>query len=292
MRYLFAFLAGAIFLALAVGVIGGLFSWDSTDVDEVGLHYSGGPIEGRKFETLVGPSTSGSFYGPFDKLVKLPANQRTYIISKEASGGDVAGFVSAKNAEGVEIEYETTMWFRLNTKPDVVRRFYEDVCTKYDDCQGSGWDQMLADNLRKAQETALQSTSRRYSTDAVAQEGDTLAEIQRDVADALKSRVNDNLGGPYFVDMRFQVNDVDIPQRIAEGYDDLKRAELVTQTRKQEVAQAEQQALAADKLASTLNENPNYLELRRIQMMEEAVKGGKIEFWVLPEDATMTAPSR
>ncbi len=289
--------AGAVLAGVAAFVAAGVFSWDSTDVDEVGLHYSGGPIEGRSFEALVPPSTSGTFYGPLDTLVKLPANQRTYLVTR-GPDGDRAGAdaITAKNSEGVEVAYETTVWFRLNQEPKVLRDFYESVCTKYDECEDDpgtnddGWGRMLNDNMRKVQETTLQNESRRVSTDDVVQDADALGGIQDKVARQLGDTVNSNLGGPFFVDIRFQINDVDVPEGVAAGYDRIKAAQLLSQTRTEEVNQAEQQAQAAEALARA-TQSEGYLELRKIEAMEKAVDSGKVSFWVLPEDATMAAPA-
>lgn len=288
---------GAVLAGVFVFAAYGLFSWDSTDVDEVGLHYSGGPIEGRAFEALVPPSTSGTFYGPLDTVVKLPANQRTYIVSKGADGDRAGGdTLTAKNAEGVAVAYETTVWFRLNQDPQVLKEFYEQVCTKYAECyddpdtNDDGWGRMLNDNVRKVQETTLQNASRRVSTDAVVQDANALQGIQEDVARQLTRTVNANLGGPFFEDIRFQINSVEVPEEVAKGYDRIKAAELLTQTRQQEVAQATAQADAARALDEA-SQSEGYIEIRRIEALQSAVDKGQVQFWVLPENATMNAPT-
>lgn len=292
MRGLVSFIAGGVTLVAAVLVVTGLFSWDSTDVDEIGLHYSGGPVEGRKFEGIVPPSTSGSFYGPMDTVVKLPANQRTYTISKVASESDTnrSDSIDAANSDGVEIEYETSTYFELNRDPDTLREFYERVCTKYDDCQGEGWDMMLNDNLRKAQETTLQNVSRQYSTDDLRLE-DGLPQIQKEASEVMQTNINKNLGGSYFTVQSFQINDTDVPENVAAGYSQVKAEELKTQAQSEQVAQAEQQANAARELAATLESSPSYLELRRIQMLEKGMENGTVKLYVIPEGTPTTVPT-
>src|SRR5687768_11727659 len=85
--------SGGIFIvvALVLGLLAAIlfFNWDSTDVDEIGLEYSAGPIDGRKFEGVTAPGSSIQFLGVLDYMVKLPANQRTYIVAED--GGDVSG---------------------------------------------------------------------------------------------------------------------------------------------------------------------------------------------------------
>ena len=62
------------------------------------------------------------------------------------------------------------MTFQVNTTPDVVSAFYEDICTKYQNCQDAGWNLMLDDYLRKVRETTLQSVSRSISSEDMAKD--------------------------------------------------------------------------------------------------------------------------
>ena len=93
------------------------------------------------------------------------------------------------------------MYFKLNTHRAVVRRFLEQICLKYgctDLSPDGGWDRMLNDNFRQQIENAIQTESRRYGTDDLANNGDTLRQIQTDVGSNLKERINTVLGDEYF----------------------------------------------------------------------------------------------
>lgn len=296
--FLISAVLGAVGLLLAVFIVTGLLSWDAPEVDEYGLHYSGGPFEGKKFEQLIPPGSSGQFLGPLDKLVRLPSNQRTYIVSQGGADGERAGgdVITVTDRQGVELQFETSSSFDLSSKPDVLNKFYEEVCTKYDDCydeegtNADGWGMMLNDYYRKAQESALQTVARGYTTDQLMKED--LGGFQREVAVATEKKVAENMGGAFFEDITFQIQRPIAPPSVQDRYNAAKAAELQTQVRKEEVAQAEQQALAAEELAQTLNDNPNYLELQKVEALNAAVENGKTEFWVLPNDTTMPAPAR
>jgi regulator of protease activity HflC (stomatin/prohibitin superfamily) len=257
-------------------------TWASTGVKEIGLHYSGGPIEGQSFDNVIAPGQPIRPIGIADSVYKLPSNQRTYITG-DSSGAD-SGVITATNSNGNQVEFETSMTFQVNTTPDVVSAFYEDICTKYQNCQDAGWNLMLDDYLRKVQETTLQSVSRSISSEDMAKDPDVLANIGQQVNERLPAQIESTMGGVYLEVSEFQVNNLHLPTSVINEYEQLTARQVETQ-------QAEQQALTAKELEATLKNNPQYLELRKTQAFEKAVEKGQVEFWVLPQDMTMNAPS-
>jgi regulator of protease activity HflC (stomatin/prohibitin superfamily) len=257
-------------------------TWASTGVKEIGLHYSGGPIEGQSFDNVIAPGQPIRPIGIADSVYKLPSNQRTYITG-DSSGAD-SGVITATNSNGNQVEFETSMTFQVNTTPDVVSAFYEDICTKYQNCQDAGWNLMLDDYLRKVQETTLQSVSRSISSEDMAKDPDVLANVGHQVNERLPAQIERTMGGAYLEVSEFQVNNLHLPTSVINEYEQLTARQVETQ-------QAEQQALTAKELEATLKNNPQYLELRKTQAFEKAVEKGQVEFWVLPQDMTMNAPS-
>lgn len=257
-------------------------TWASTGVKEIGLHYSGGPIEGQSFDNVIAPGQPIRPIGIADSVYKLPSNQRTYITG-DSSGAD-SGVITATNSNGNQVEFETSMTFQVNTTPDVVSAFYEDICTKYQNCQDAGWNLMLDDYLRKVQETTLQSVSRSISSEDMAKDPDVLTNIGQQVNERLPAQIESTMGGAYLEVSEFQVNNLHLPTSVINEYEQLTARQVETQ-------QAEQQALTAKELEATLKNNPQYLELRKTQAFEKAVEKGQVEFWVLPQDMTMNAPS-
>jgi regulator of protease activity HflC (stomatin/prohibitin superfamily) len=257
-------------------------TWASTGVKEIGLHYSGGPIEGQSFDNVIAPGQPIRPIGIADSVYKLPSNQRTYITG-DSSGAD-SGVITATNSNGNQVEFETSMTFQVNTTPDVVSAFYEDICTKYQNCQDAGWNLMLDDYLRKVQETTLQSVSRSISSEDMAKDPDVLVNIGQQVNERLPAQIESTMGGAYLEVSEFQVNNLHLPTSVINEYEQLTARQVETQ-------QAEQQALTAKELEATLKNNPQYLELRKTQAFEKAVEKGQVEFWVLPQDMTMNAPS-
>lgn len=202
------FLIGIVALIGAV-VFGSLFlrGWRSTPVDAIGLHYSGGPIEGQKFQGVVNPGTGTRFLGLQDTLVLLPVTQRDYTASN-AVGAD-GGPVVAPAQGGVEMQFEVAAYFTLNTGTTVVQQFYERVCVKFDCTSDFGWDEMLRVNFRGPIDQAIQQSIRNFTVNelyaGVSDEDDEsddavaiLEQVQDSIAEDLKENINTVLGGDYF----------------------------------------------------------------------------------------------
>lgn len=264
-----------------------IFNFGSTDVDEYGLKYSSGPIEGKHFQGFVAPGSSLQFLGILDYMDTLPANQRTYIVGD--SGGDATGAIVVTDGQGVELAFKTSSTFELVSNPDDLNTMNLEICTKYDGCydkegtNADGWGYMLNDYYRKAQESALQTVARRYDTDALMQ-GD-LTEFNQQVAEEVQEKVTQNMGGNYLTDVTFQIQRPLAPTAVQDKYNAVKAAALQTEVRKQEVNQAEQQANAAEELQKTLEDNPQYIEFQKTEALKDAVDKGSVEFWVLPSDS-------
>ncbi len=198
---------GFIFLVMVLG------AFAATPVDKIGLHYSGGPIEGIKFQKIVEPGSGTRFLGLQDTLIELPVTQRDYIVSLNENEGDrrISDSILAPARGGVDMQFEIAAYFTLNTNPQIVRKFYERVCVKFTCDTEAGWDVMLNNNFRKPIEQAIQQRVREHTVnelfagEASAETGTTpdeaeslLVAIQNEIAADLKENVNHILGGNYF----------------------------------------------------------------------------------------------
>lgn len=205
-----------LFVLVLVAVFAG--AWRATPVDHIGLHYSGGPIDGIRFQGVVDPGSGTRFLGIADTLVLLPVTQRDYTAST-APGAD-GGPIIAPARGGVEMQFEVAAFFTLNTGDEVVRQFYERVCVKFDCTTDVGWDEMLRINFRGPIEQAIQQSIRGFTVDQLyagqsgAQSEDDgeavaiLEQVQDEIAADLKENINDVLGGAYFCGPTF---DRDVP---------------------------------------------------------------------------------
>lgn len=191
-------------------------------VDEVGLHFSGGPIEGRKFQRIINPGSGSTILGIADDVFWLPVGQRNYIVSKKAQDGDrpVPDFIRVPTKGGVMMDFEISVYFKLNTstndikdfKGGTLRKFYEEICRKYKCDTEDGWDKMLNDNFRKIIETSMRQKVFNFGVEELyanadsgaSGTGDAIQKIQEEIAQALKDNVNSSLGGNYFCGPTFE----------------------------------------------------------------------------------------
>lgn len=221
------FVGGIALVAWVIMFIGG---WGSTPVNKVGLHYTGGPIDGNKFDGVLEPGSGAKFLGLLDHLHTIPVNQRNYIISKAVNEGDREGadqiVVPAKG--GVDFSFEAAVYFKINTATDNIksgrfkhggtaRQFYETFCTKpgYScDDNSKGWDRMLNDLIRNPLEAAMRQKVFDYTPDELfanrigtaSGDQDAILKIQKDIATSLKDIINNALGGDFFCGPTFDRN--------------------------------------------------------------------------------------
>jgi hypothetical protein len=303
--------AGGVFVAI-VFLIVFLAGWGSVPVDRIGLHYTGGPIEGQKFVEIIEPGSGQRFLGLQDKLVLLPVTQRDYVASgsQSADGGPIV----APAKGGVEMRFEVSAYFTLNTSPDVVRRFYERVCIKFDCTTDSGWDRMLTNNFRKPIEQAIQQSIRRYSVDelyaGVPQGGDAgdddgdatsvLVTVQDEIATDLRDNINNILGGDYFCgptfdrsapedcpDFQFQIIEAvptneKVIDAFAENAASQQRVITAQNIADANVAEAEGQRRAQEALAG-LYSDPAYIAYLRALAMQECAKNSNCTLVITPD---------
>jgi regulator of protease activity HflC (stomatin/prohibitin superfamily) len=185
-------------------------------VDEIGLYYTGGPVQGKHFKRVINPGSGSTFLGFGDDVKWLPAGQRNYIVSKKTDEGDrkVADFIRVPARGGVNMDFEVSVYFRLNThtgdiegyKGGTLRRFWEAIGKKYSADSEKGWDAMLNDNFRKIIETSMRQKVFTFTVDelyanaegAASGREDAILKIQNEIASALKDNINTTLGGEFF----------------------------------------------------------------------------------------------
>lgn len=276
----------ALLIAGAIGFVTGaaifLSGFKPVPVGKVALHYDGGPLEGERFVRVVPPGTGTRFYGFFDRLYELPATQRNYIMSKapDQNASGTAEYVGAPAADRVMTDWESATYFKLNTRPDVVRRFFEQICLKYscsDLSPRGGWDRMLADTFRQQIVAAIQEEARRYTSEEIYANRDTLLAMQAAIGSTLKDRVSQVLGGEFFCgptfspetpdcpQFAFVIKELTLPANVRDQYNANRAALLAV-----DKAKAEAQSQAALRAAPDLT--PRQLEYIRAQAELECAR--------------------
>lgn len=299
---------GVVIVVLLVFGIMFLAGWGSVPVDKVGLHYSGGPIEGQKFVKVIEPGTGAQFLGLRDKLVHLPITQRDYVASDDLNADGPPIVAPAKG--GVEMRFEVAAYFALNTGDQIVRRFYERVCVKFGCTSDQGWDRMLDVTFRRPIEQAIQQAIRGYTVNelyaGVSAEGsgetdaeNVLVRVQEEIAVDLKDNINTVLGGAYFCgpsfdrttpdecpDFEFQIVEV-VPTKeaVINAFSDnaASQQEIISAENRAAaaVAEAQGQADAAARIADLFTD-PNYIAYLQAQAMQECARNSNCTLVVTP----------
>jgi hypothetical protein len=241
--------------ALAAVLLVFVRGWTSVPADKIALHYSGGPLEGQRFQRVVAPGTGARFYGLLENVYHLPATQLNYIMSKAADQGDAnrPEFVGAPTLDKVTVQWETATYFRLNRQEPVVRRFFEEICLHYrctDLSSGGGWDQMVADTVRQQVVAAIQAESRRYTSEDIYADRETLLKIQQEIGSTLKDRLTSVLGGEFFCGpssgpaeaqqcpgFTFLIKEVTLPQNVQDQYNANRASALAVDDVRNQAAQ-------------------------------------------------------
>lgn len=290
-------------LAVIVGIflffmlIFGLAGLKKTPADKVGLSYGGGPFEGNHFQRQVPPASGIFFNGFFDKFYKYPVTQRNYIVSLNEDEGDrhKKDSIVAPSKDRIPVTFQIATYFKLNQAK--IRKFHEQIGLKYgawDD--GDGWNQMLEGSFRQQIENALQEQTRKFEAGDIFSNADVLLKVQNDVATGLKDNINTVLGDEYFcgptyhlggecTGFKFIIKHVDLPDGTKQAYQDNKNSEIAVQTKRNEVAQREQEAQAIAKINAALNNTGGQYTILK------AIESGKIQFWVLPNGQNITLPT-
>lgn len=289
--YFVGAIVGLILLSVALGAL------KKTPRDQIGISYGGGPVEGQHFQRVIDPGSNLFFNGLQDKLYLYPVTQRNYIISKQAGEGDVpeSDFITAPSKDRVEVDFETAVFFKLNT--DKLQHFHEQIGLKFKAWTEEGWIDMLHGSFRQQIEFALQREARRHEVSDIFASREVLETIQRGIAQELKDNITRILGDEYFCgpgfnpggacsDFTFVIKRVTIPESVRDAFARNRTSEIEVLTKQNEIKQREAEAKAIAALRDALERGGfNYVLLK-------AIESGKITFWVLPNGLNVTIPSQ
>lgn len=204
------------------------------------------------------------------------------------------------------MDFEVSVYFKLNTSDKVVPDFYREICTKYNCTEQAGWDAMLNDNFRKMLETSMRARVFEFTADELYANAhgeksgneDAIRIIQSEIASALKDNVNSVLGGEYFCGPQFNRNNPDVcpdfqfiinsaeptSEAIRSSFDDQRVALNSVQTAQNKALakRAEAEGTLAAQQASQAALTPEYLRLREIEAMEKCAASANCTLVVTP----------
>lgn len=248
-------------VVVVILLIVGLFvtTYEGTPPDKIGLHYTGGPIDGTHFVEIIPPGSGKKVLGLNENLYLLPATTRDYIISKNADEGDEAkaDFISAPSKDRVAFTFEAAVYFTVNADPKVLPRFFEEVCL-HDKCYtDDGWKKMLRQFFRKPLELAIAQEAKKYDSADLYSDPDTLAAMNKAISHSLADDINDSIGidnafcgpaesaGTKCGDFKVLIKNPTPPADVVKAYNDTKAASQSVLTAEQNAAAAKATAIGA-----------------------------------------------
>jgi hypothetical protein len=230
----------ALLSLLALGACG----LEGSQVNQIGLTYSGGIIEDKEFKGLLEPGATNTATGFGSTTYFYPNDQRTYKFSREG-GGDVAAAIVSPTSEGTRVVLEGIITFRVcqPTETDqegftndwgteggyaaCLRSFHENIGLKTAAYSGNaGWDAMLTEFLRPAIEISVNRSTRSYTVDQVLTT-ETLDALNDEIRRTLPAEVTANMDGNffYFSSVSFEQIEPESPS-VQAAYDERAAARL------------------------------------------------------------------
>lgn len=245
-----------ILLLLLLAIVAGC-SAQKVDEAHVGVRYTDGMFDGKKFEKVVQPG--GTEWTFNDNVYQLPAGQRSYIVSSKADVGDRAGndFLVITTKDGTRLRIELNTRFFLNIREEPLKDFFLKICQKYD-CwndtpEKPGWDKMLAENFRVPLETVSSTIGFKYEGSALRYSAELWDQFGTEFAKAFTDEQVKILGrGDYFCGPGYAWDKPDtgcppLPVSITSVRFDNDELESIPDQRKQAV---EKKALAKEQEAA------------------------------------------
>jgi regulator of protease activity HflC (stomatin/prohibitin superfamily) len=228
-----ASLAVGVFAALVLVIVafGWLMAFERTKGGEVAIVRNGGLLDNNKIRGYIPEASDRTNVGLWSSVHKYPSQQRFYKLSSNADESDsgLVDRVQVPTSDGVNVDIEGTVYFKLNTQEEVLKDFDTKFGTRtfggkhpYDGDEGFSnflntiIRPVIDNNLRKEigsirgadinPSLALvqnQGDPSKLNADQGVKANQRIAEVEAAVNEGLQQDIHDQLGGNYLVDIRF-----------------------------------------------------------------------------------------
>lgn len=197
--------------------------------DQVGLHYSGGPLSGSSFQGCVAGGTR-KIFGPGDKTIYYPTGQRTFEFSGDADhDADPIRIVSQDN---IELTVSGVATFNLDTDCSkktingreypggAIQYFHEQMGIKFsawmdkDGTTSDGWERMLRTYFGQALQKAMNDAAQGLPYRKLYNDPTTKDKWEKQVIAAFPAQVRALSGGDFFLNPRVTIQKPQIPDDV------------------------------------------------------------------------------
>ncbi|CUU56115.1 SPFH domain / Band 7 family protein [Parafrankia irregularis] len=276
-------LLGIYLLVLGFSTLG---SFDRTNGGEVAVVRNGGPLDNHRIRQVIAPASGRVWVGLYSDVHKYPAQQRFYTITANEGQGDRPDHevVRVPSKDGVEMGIEGTLYFSLNTDPDVLRTFDDKFGTRkfrllsdgkqYAPYDGdNGWSAFLDTIIRPVIDNDLReqintfdcaqlvsscalvqlganqavnpdSVTGNTPTGPVESSNGNIAAVQKAINESLARDLESTLGEAFLVDLKFNLVRITLPAQVQEAVNKAQAAFAGVSEAQARVAQARADAEA------------------------------------------------
>ncbi|KPM56593.1 hypothetical protein ACG83_01375 [Frankia sp. R43] len=276
-------LLGIYLLVLGFSALG---SFDRTNGGEVAVVRNGGPLDNHRIRQVIAPASGRVWVGLYSDVHKYPAQQRFYTITANEGQGDRPDHevVRVPSKDGVEMGIEGTLYFSLNTDPDVLRTFDDKFGTRkfrllsdgkqYAPYDGdNGWSAFLDTIIRPVIDNDLREQINTFDcaqlvsscalvqlganqavnpdsvtgttpTGPVESSNGNIAAVQKAINESLARDLESTLGEAFLVDLKFNLVRITLPAQVQEAVNKAQAAFAGVSEAQARVAQARADAEA------------------------------------------------
>jgi hypothetical protein len=182
-----------VLIALLVMTTGGACGRAGSETNEIGLIYSGGISEDKKFKGILDPGSTWNSVGWGSKVYKYRTDQRSFIAAPEGKVRDIPP-VQVVTADDIRMLVEFQLYFKLNRSVPVLRRFHDNLGKKTDAWTKDGWSQMLNEYFAPQIERALEAVALKHNwRDLYASEEARIA-FQNEIIPRVKANLREVVG--------------------------------------------------------------------------------------------------
>jgi hypothetical protein len=299
-----AVVGGIVLLIVLVGLMGG---FDKTAGGEIAVVRNGGPFDNNRIRQVIQPGSGLTWIGLYSSMHRYPSQQRLYTITSDAERGARidADVVRTPSSDGVDMGIEGTIYFNLNLDADAMKAFDERFGTRPFRAGGDrllyawdgyeGWSAFLDavfrpvidNNLRiqinnfrcselvsscaLVQNTTRPGASPAPITTGGQQNNTNIAKVQQAVNESLPRELRDMLGGDFFVDIRFNLVRVTLPQGVQDAVNKAQAAYAAVSEAQAKVVQAQAEADANKKRQEGYNACPACAQIDVIKALPPGV---------------------
>lgn len=281
-----------------IGMFGGL---ERTSGGEIAVVRNGGMFDNNRIRQVIDPASGLTWIGWWSNVHKYPAQQRFYTITSDPKRATQLGVdvVTVPSSDGVNMGIEGTLYFSVNLDHDMIRKFDDKFGTRkfrgqdnklryaYDG--DDGWTAFFGQAVRPVVDNALrtqinnfrcaelvsscslvQNSGQRTSLQVQASNAN-IAKVQNAINTSLGQDLQQTLGGNFFVDMRFNLVRVTLPDNVQQAVNQAQAAFAQISEAQAQVAKAKAEAAANKARQDGYNKCPACAEIDKLKALPQNI---------------------